>query len=46
MWTSAVMIVALYGVDRKIKSPFASLGAGASAPPAGRHGTPDAMRED
>jgi|KBSSwiStaDraftv2_1062776.scaffolds.fasta_scaffold137734_4 hypothetical protein len=46
MWTSAVMIVALYGVDRKIKSPFASVGAGASAPLAGRHGTLDAMRED
>jgi hypothetical protein len=33
-------------VDRKIKSPFAVADAGASAPPAGRHGVLDAVGED
>jgi len=32
--------------DKKFKSPFASAGAGAPAPPASRHGALDAMRED
>jgi hypothetical protein len=32
-------------VDRKSKSPFAVAGAGASAPPSGRYGAPDAVEE-
>src|SRR5215471_21531970 len=36
----------LVKVDKKFKSPFASAGVGAPAPPVSRHGALDALRED